>query len=109
MGRVFGRECDAYISVRANEGEPFFFFYRTVFNRITQRLPFSSFEKELLTEINVATAQLHLMDFQGALLGCLWKMVRKLMEEMNKVLLRGVVTLKVHEECGHGEVRPAPL
>ena len=32
-----------------------------------------------------------------------------LMEEMDKVLLRGVVTLKVHEECGNGEVRPAPL
>ena len=31
------------------------------------------------------------------------------MEEMNKVLLRGVVTLKVHEECGNGEVWPAPL
>jgi len=32
-----------------------------------------------------------------------------LMEEMNKVLLRGVVTLKVHEECGNGEVWPTPL
>ena len=31
------------------------------------------------------------------------------MEEMDKVLLRGVVTLKVHEECGNGEVRPTPL
>jgi len=72
MGRVFGRECDAYISVspcvegepvcvdsRANEGEPFFFFYQTIFKRIRQRLSFSSFERELLTEINVAPAQLY--------------------------------------------------
>jgi len=71
-GRAFGRESDAYISVhpcaegepvcvdnRANEGEPFFFFYQTVFKRITQRLPFTSFERELLTEVNVAPAQLH--------------------------------------------------
>ena len=36
-------------------------------------------------------------------------MVRKLMDEMGKVLLGVVVTLKVHEECGNGEVRPAPL
>jgi len=28
---------------------------------------------------------------------------------VDKVLLGGVVTLKVHEEYGHGEVRPAPL
>jgi len=72
MGRVFERECDAYISVRpcvegepmcmdnrANEGEPFFFFYQTVFKRIRLCLPFSNFERELLTEINVAPAQLH--------------------------------------------------
>jgi len=26
------------------------------------------------------------------------------MDEMDKVLLRGVVTLKVHEEYGYGEV-----
>ena len=31
------------------------------------------------------------------------------MEEVNKVFLRGVVTLKVQEECGNAEVRPAPL
>jgi len=31
------------------------------------------------------------------------------MDEMDKVLLGGVVTLKGHEECGHGEVQPAPL
>jgi len=35
------------------------------------------------------------------------KMVRKLMYEMGKVLLGVVVTLKVHEEYGRREVRPA--
>jgi len=71
-GRAFGRESDAYISIcpcvegepvcvdsRANEGEPFFFFYQTVFKCIRQCLPFNNFERELLTEINVALAQLH--------------------------------------------------
>jgi len=43
----------------ANDGEPFFFFYQTVFKRIRQRLPFTRFERELLTELNVAPAQLH--------------------------------------------------
>jgi len=44
---------------RANDGELFFFFYQTVFKRIRQRLLFSSFERELLTEVNVAPSQLH--------------------------------------------------
>jgi len=44
---------------RSNNGVPFFFFYQTVFKRIGMRLPFSGFERELLTEINVAPAQLH--------------------------------------------------
>jgi len=68
-GRVFGSECDAYVSVRpcakgehvctddrANEGEPFFFLYSTIFKRIKLRLPFTGFERALLTEINVAPA-----------------------------------------------------
>ena len=71
-GKAFGREHDAYISVcsstavepvcvdnRSNNGEPFFFFYQTVFKRVEQRFPFNSFEKELLTKLNVAPAQLH--------------------------------------------------
>jgi len=71
-GRAFGRECDAYIFVRpcaegepvcvdnrANDGEPFLFFYQIVFKRNRQRPPFNSFERQLLTEINVAPAQLH--------------------------------------------------
>ncbi|KAK7332477.1 hypothetical protein VNO80_29229 [Phaseolus coccineus] len=71
-GRVFGRETDAYVSVRpstvnepvcaddrCNDGEPFFFFYATIFKRVKVRLPFTGFERALLTELNVAPAQLH--------------------------------------------------
>ena len=71
-GRVFGRESNAYVSVcpyakgepvcvddRANEGEPFFFLYATVFKRIKLRLPLTGFERATLTKINVAPTQLH--------------------------------------------------
>ena len=44
---------------RANNGVPFFYFYQVVLKRIGMRLPFSQFERELLTEINIAPAQLH--------------------------------------------------
>jgi len=44
---------------RANNGVPFFYIYQTVFKRIGMRLPFSAFERELFTKINVAPAQLH--------------------------------------------------
>jgi len=44
---------------RSNDGEAFFFFYQTVFKCIGLRIPFSGFERELLTEINVAPTQLH--------------------------------------------------
>ena len=44
---------------RSNGGKPFFFLYQTVFKRTDLRLLFSGFERELLTEINVAPAQLH--------------------------------------------------
>ena len=36
-------------------------------------------------------------------------MVRKLWIEMCKILLGAMVTLKVHEECGNGEVQSTPL
>jgi len=44
---------------RANNGVPFFYFYQVVSKRIGMRLPFSRFKRELLTEINIAPAQLH--------------------------------------------------
>jgi len=37
----------------------FCFFYSTLFSKVGLRLPLSSFEKILLTELNVAPAQLH--------------------------------------------------
>jgi len=71
-GRAFGRECDAYVSVRpyadgepvcaanrTNDGESFFFLYAIIFKRNKLRFPLSGFERALLTEINVAPAQLH--------------------------------------------------
>jgi len=38
---------------------PFYFFYATFFTKVLLRLPLSIYEKELLTELNVASAQLH--------------------------------------------------
>jgi len=70
--RAFGKRHDDDIAVlpctigepvcgdeRANNEVPFFYFYQVVFKRIGMRLPFSRFERELLTEINIAPAQLH--------------------------------------------------
>jgi len=38
---------------------PFYIVYSTVFQRLGLRLPFTSFKRALLTEVNVAPAQLH--------------------------------------------------
>jgi len=72
QGSSFAKRHDIYIDVgpctpgepvcaneRSNNGEAFFFLSQTVFKRIGLCLPFSGFERELLTEINVALAQLH--------------------------------------------------
>jgi len=45
---------------RSNGGKPFFVLYQTVFKRTSLRLPFSGFEREVLTKMNVAPAQLPL-------------------------------------------------
>jgi len=42
------------VDSRATGGSPFFFLYQMVFKRVGLRLPFTSFERELLTEINTA-------------------------------------------------------
>jgi len=44
---------------RANNGVPFTFIYSAIFKRLRLRLPFTFFEKDLLTELNVAPCQLH--------------------------------------------------
>jgi len=69
---AFCRTHDAHISVRPGRpgepvcvddrpmrGNPFFFMYQNVFKRVGVRLPLTPFERELLTEINTAPAQLH--------------------------------------------------
>jgi len=70
--RAFARRHDEDIAVlpctpgepvcgdeSSNNWVPFFYFYQIVFKRIGMCLPFSGFERKLLTEINVAPAQLH--------------------------------------------------
>jgi len=44
---------------RANNGVPFTFIYSAIFKRLRLLLPFTFFEKDLLTELNVAPCQLH--------------------------------------------------
>ena len=42
-----------------NDDELFCFVYTTLFKKVKLRLPFTRFERELLTELNIAAAQLH--------------------------------------------------
>ena len=69
---VFGKDRDKYVRmVACREGEPvcadessdpegpFCFIYSTIFRRLRLWLPFTPFERALLTKVNVAPAQLH--------------------------------------------------
>jgi len=44
---------------KGNNDELFCFIYTTLFKKVKLRLPFTRFERELLTELNIAAAQLH--------------------------------------------------
>ena len=44
---------------KGNNGELFCFIYTTLFKKVKLRLPFTRFERDLLTELNIAPAQLH--------------------------------------------------
>jgi len=70
--RIFGREHEKFVRIvpcrvdelvyydesSDSEGQ-FCFIYSTIFKKLSLRLPFANFERALLTEINVAPAQLH--------------------------------------------------
>jgi len=70
--KFYGKEHDRFVKVlpcregvpvcaddRADPKKPFFFTYSTIFKRLKLRLPFTGFERALLTEVSVAPAQLH--------------------------------------------------
>ena len=48
-----------YADDKASNGELFCFLYATLFKKVKLRLPFTRFERELLTELDIAPAQLH--------------------------------------------------
>ena len=55
--------CPADLPVCADDkvsaDGPFYFVYTTLFKKVRLRFPFTRFERELLTELNIAAAQLH--------------------------------------------------
>ena len=53
------RDMPICVDDRATNGVPFTFIYSSIFKRLRLRLPFTFFEKDLLTELNVAPYQLH--------------------------------------------------
>ena len=44
---------------KGNNGESLCFIYATLFKKVKFRLPFTRFERELLTKLNIAPSQLH--------------------------------------------------
>ena len=44
---------------KGNNGELFCFVYTTLFKKVKLRFPLTRFERELLTELDIAAAQLH--------------------------------------------------
>ena len=44
---------------QGSDGTPFCFIYTTMFKKVKLRFPFTRFERELLTELDIALAQLH--------------------------------------------------
>jgi len=44
---------------KGNTGGLFCFIYTTLFKKVKLRFPFTCFERELLTELDIAAAQLH--------------------------------------------------
>ena len=71
-GCHFGKAHDRFVRIAAcredkpvccdessNPEGPFCFFYATIFKKVLLRFPLSIFEKDLLTKLNVVSAQLH--------------------------------------------------
>jgi len=48
-----------YADDKGNNDELFCFIYTTLFKKVKLRFPFTRFKRELLTELNIAAAQLH--------------------------------------------------
>jgi len=44
---------------QGHDGDPFYFIYATMFKKVKLRFPFTRLERELLTELDIAPAQLH--------------------------------------------------
>jgi len=44
---------------QGSDSTPFCFIYTTTFKKVKLRVPFTRFERELLTELDIAPAQLH--------------------------------------------------
>ena len=74
----------------ANNGVPFFYFYQVVFKSVSVRLPFSRFERELLTKINAALAHVSILKYL-VVQSLTWAL------ECDRPQRRRSVLLQVHE------------